>query len=807
LIDPSHSPADGRGGRAGVRAMAKPALSLAAIAGLAGLAPTAALAQSAPLLATAAAEAAPQVEGVEVVHAQSSGHTTSPKFTAPLADTPQTVTVISQAVMQSQNLLGLKDVLSTVPGITFGAGEGGGGFGDSVTLRGYSASSDITIDGVRDSAQYSRSDVFDIEQVEVVNGASSVYSGAGSVGGNINLVSKLPTMKDSAIVSVGGGTDGYARFTVDANQHVNDTTAVRLNLMAHENDALGRKVEDFKRWGVAPSVSFGLGAPTTVTLSWYHQQDNNIPQYGVPFYNGRAVPGVDPANYYGYGNIDQQKSRIDSFTSLINHQFDNSLSLRNLSRYEEVTQHTVVDPPQGAFCLANGQQPAGWTQTSAGTNVSGYIPCATPGFYALSGPRGNLRDTKNTLLYNQTDLTWTGRTGFVEHTLVVGAAFTNETFRLDTGRLFNNPGGALPAPVLPLMSVYNPNTTYAGPINYLESSAQNGQRQNEAAYAFDTMKFGPHFQVTGGVRYEHNQGSNSTDTYSTAPPTTGTVTPGLTFPNTADLLSYRIGGLYKPVPLLSLYVAYGNSKTPSQSSVNGACIAATCDVAPETAINYEAGVKWDAHGGRLSLTGAVFRNDRTNYKVASDDPILPDQVLNGSARVDGVTLGASGKITRDWSVYANYTYLKTSVLKGASNLQASGGPTGTEQDWTKGDPLTQVPDHAFSVWTTYSLSKSFDVGYGVTYQGSMYLTQHAGIAVTPAPTPATYVGRTTIPLVQSQPYWVNRMMATWHATKRLDLQLNVNNLFDAVYYTRIRNNGWATPGDRRQATISANYRF
>ena len=89
----------------------------------------------------------------------------SPKATAPLLDTPQTVTIVSDQVIRKQNLLTLRDVLATIPGITFGAGEGGGGYGDAINLRGYSANNDITVDGVRDSAQYSRTDPFNLQQV------------------------------------------------------------------------------------------------------------------------------------------------------------------------------------------------------------------------------------------------------------------------------------------------------------------------------------------------------------------------------------------------------------------------------------------------------------------------------------------------------------------------------------------------------------------------------------------------------------------------------------------------------------------
>ena len=793
--------------------MAKPALGAAAVAGLAGLAP-AAWAQTAGPIATAAATstaatsaaATNDISGVDVVGTQAK-RVASPKFTSPLKDTPQTVTVVPAGVIEGQNLMTLRDVLSTVPGITFGAGEGGGGYGDSINLRGYSANSDITVDGVRDSAQYTRSDPFNLEQIEVLNGASSVYSGAGSVGGGINLVSKAPSLHQSTTVTLGGGTDNYGRVTVDANQPLSDTVALRINLMGHRNDAPGRDVEQFKRWGLAPSIAFGLGTPTRFTASWFHQEDDNIPQYGVPFYNGRPVPGVDPSNYYGYSNIDKQESQVDTLTGIFDHDFSESLKVRNLSRWQEVTQLSVVDPPQGAFCLSNGLQPAGWSQTSAATNVTGYVPCTTPGFYAPSGPRGNLRDTKNTLLYNQTDLTWVGNTGPLHHTLVAGAAFLSETFHLDTGNVLRNPNGATPNPALPLMSIANPDNVYRGPVNYIQSSASDGDRRNQAAYLFDTIELTPQFQLTGGVRWEHNEGSNRSDTYAVVPPTTGAITPGLTFRNNDNLFSYRAGAVFKPRPEISLYVAYGNSKTPSQSAVNGACSAATCNVKPESAVNYEAGAKWDARGGLLSLTAAVFRNERDNYKVPSGDPTVPDQVLDGASRVDGVALGAAGKLTEAWSVFANYTYLKSKVLRGASQFTASGGATGTEGDFTKGDPLTSVPDHAFSLWTTYDITPKFQVGYGVTYQGEVYLSQHAGVAVVPAVTPARFAGRTSIPLAKTEAYSVHRLMATYRFTQRMDLRLNINNLFDKEYYNRGRNNGWATPGDTRFASLTASYRF
>ena len=784
----------------GIAARKKLAMTCA-LAGLAGLSlggAAQAVEADGAAIATADADSAGTVSGIEVEGKLTKQN--NPKVTAKPLDNPQTVTVVPRGVIEAQNLLSLRDILSTVPGITFGAGEGGGGFGDSINLRGYSANNDITVDNVRDSAQYTRSDPFNLEQIEVTNGANSVYSGAGSVGGTINIVSKRPTGRNSTVVSGGVGTENYWRGTVDANHVVGDNVAVRLNAMVHRNDAPGRDVEEFKRWGIAPSITIGLNGPTQFTAMYFHQEDRNLPTYGVPFYNGRAVPGVDPENYYGYANVDKQDSDVDILTGIIDHDFGNGLKLRSLSRYQKVTQLTVVDPPQGTYCLANGQKPVAWSQSTTATNITGYTACLptdpAPGFYQPSGPRGNLRDTENTLLYNQTDLTWDGELGGMQHTVVFGVAFLDEDFHLDTGNVFRTATGATVA--LPPMNIASPNNTYTGPINFIQASAQDGDRRNQAVYLFDNIVINEQWSINGGVRWEHNEGSNSTDTYSTVVgPTLGTVTPGPSFKVDDNLLTYRIGVVYKPIPNASLYVSYANSETPSQATVNGqgACVAATCTVDPEKSENIEIGAKWDIQG-RLSLTAAIFRNERTNYRVASNDPQQPDQQLDGSARVQGVTLGASGRITDAWSIFANYTYLKSKVLQGVDDVFAAQG-----RDFTRGDDLLQVPDHAFSLFTTYDLPHDIQVGYGVTYQGEYYLTQHALV------TGATTAVRTTIPRVKAQDYFVHRATIAWSPTEQLELRLNVNNLFDKAYYTRVRNNGWAMPGDRRNATLTANYRF
>lgn len=708
-----------------------------------------------------------------------------PRRVAPLRDTAQSVTVITDKLIADQNLLNMRDVLTnTVPGITFTAGEGGGGYGDGITLRGYTATSDITIDGVRDSAQYTRSDPFNIQQIEVVNGANSVFSGGGSVGGGINMITKTATGSDFTVAAAGAGTGEYGRFTLDAERVLDDGISLRLNAMVHNNDAPGRDVEKFTRFGFAPSLGFGIGTPTSFTLNYFFQHDDNVPQYGQPYYfnqyNRGGLPGVDRTKYFGYSNIDRQKIDTHLVTGIFNHQFSDNLSMRTLVRYARVGQDVVVNPPQGTVCLLSGINPLNGTA------------CASPGTYVPSGPRGNRRDTLNSTTYAQNDFHWRGNLLGLENNAVLGFSVLSETFELVTSNSQRTTLGV--APTYPTMSIVNPNHVYSGPINYFQTNSQDGSRNVQAAYLFDDIKLAEQFSLNVGVRYDHNEGKNTTTTFT--PPSTMGI-PGAIFRNEDDLLSYRAAIVYKPAEEASLYFAYSNSQNPAQTAVNGACTATSCNTQPEKGANYEIGAKWTPWEGLL-LSAALFRNERTNYRVPSNDPTLPADVLNGASHVDGIAIGAQGTIMEGWDVFVNYAYLSSNVDQAASNFclanpTSSTCPTvlagsGNNQP-IAGNPLTNTPDQAFSVWSTYRILPELNVGYGITYQGNFYLNNGAA------------------PLFRTGSFVTNRLMVSYDFTERLSLQMNVNNLFNETYFIRIRNNGWATPGDSRNVTFTAFYRF
>ena len=461
------------------------------------------------------------------------------------------MTIVSDQVIRKQNLLTLRDVLATIPGITFGAGEGGGGYGDSINLRGYSANNDITVDGVRDSAQYSRTDPFNLQQIEVYNGANSVFNGSGSVGGTINLVSKTPQAMDLAIFQGAVGTDDYFRGAADVNQRLGDNVAVAAQRgVSTATTCPAATSSSYERWGVAPSVTLGIDGPTQVTLAYVHQQDDNVPIYGVPYFkslvNDGPLPEVDPSDYFGYRNLDEQETTVDRLTLTFEHAFSDSVSLRNLTRWQKVDQYSQTSAPQGTFCLVGHRPPAGRRQRRSRPPGSPARRTLAAGFYAPSGPRGLVRDQSNELFVNQADLRVVTETG----------SLTQHAGRrrlADLGRLRHHHGpaaaqsGRIGVHRLPPIELANPDTVYTGPVNSdRHRRSPTADTRNAAVYAFDTLELGIVELNAGRALGKQRARPSATSRSTFCPPGTTPLTPAQPAPQTQRrgpvLLSLRRGG-------------------------------------------------------------------------------------------------------------------------------------------------------------------------------------------------------------------------------------------------------------------------
>src|SRR5579871_5035219 len=256
-------------------------------------------------------------------------HTHLTVLTAKIKDTPQSINVLPKELLQQQNATSLQDALKNVPGVTLNSGEGGS-HGDTINLRGFPAADDFFLDGLRDTGFYTR-DPFNLDAIEVYKGPASTLFGRGSTGGVINQVSKAPGLGDSAQGQVTVGTNNEQRGVIDVNYALGDTMALRVNAMAQHANVADRDFVANDRWGFAPTLAVGIGTANRLTLAWFHQDEDDIPDYGVPFVGTRPAP-VNRANYYGLPLDDRFQAKVDVGTLKFVHDFNDSLSFSESAR-------------------------------------------------------------------------------------------------------------------------------------------------------------------------------------------------------------------------------------------------------------------------------------------------------------------------------------------------------------------------------------------------------------------------------------------------------------------------------------------
>ncbi|QKI79618.1 TonB-dependent siderophore receptor [Achromobacter xylosoxidans] len=677
----------------------------------------------------------------------------SPKMTAPLLDTPRSVQVVPKQVMSDQSASSLQDVLQNSPGITFAAGEGGRAGGDLPVIRGQNAASSLFLDGMRDASMQAR-DTFNLEQVEIIKGPDSVYSGRGGAGGSINLVSKAPKAKDATEVTGQIGTDRNYRGTVDSNWRLGEKSAFRLNVMGTKGDVPGRdRAVNFERWGVAPSLMLGMGTPTRITLSYYHYQNDSMPDYSIPYDPRVGLPvtetlGISRKNFYGLAERDFMKTRDGMATVDFQHDFSDTLKLRNVVRYGRETADYLATQPD--LTLAN--LPAGIVNRPA---------------------YGRYYTTK--AFANQTDLSGEFLTGAVKHGFDLGFEYTSvkQTMAYTNDQVLSSDGVTKCPADLTQTSLRNPDPNVAYPCRTARSWPAPYATDTLALYGFDTLKFDEQWQASVGLRWDNYR-------------TSGHDKKKQGYSRTDNLFNYQLGLAYKPVPQGTIYASYGTSSTPS--AVAGATasdiLRKSSDeaAAPEKSRSVEAGVKWLVLDERLTLTGAVFQDTRRNTNIE----VLPNEYEQaGQTRVRGIELGFSGSITPAWNIYGGYTFLDSKLIRG-----------GRKDIGAEGQDLPNTPRNAFSLWSTYKVLPELTLGGGAYYVDKVYGNADAGVDASGAPK-ARWVPS----------YWRFDAMAKYKFSSHLALQLNVLNVFDQTFYTRARPKNHAALGTGRAALLSVRLRY
>jgi catecholate siderophore receptor len=266
-------------------------------------------------------------------------------LTQPLLDTPESISVIPRQLMDDQGVTAVRDALRNVPGISLAAGEAGAQ-GDNLTLRGFSARNDFYLDGMRDFGSYYR-DPFNLQEIEVLKGPASVLFGRGSTGGVINQVSKQPQLAPITSATTVLGTDGTYRVTGDINRTIEglDGAAFRLDVMGNLNGIAERGSTDYRRLGFAPSLAFGIGTDTRLNISFYHLQEYDTPDYGLPWLFASPAP-VSRDTYYGFANSDYFRTNVNIGTVKLEHDVNEHVTLRDQFRYASYGRSGRITEPQ-----------------------------------------------------------------------------------------------------------------------------------------------------------------------------------------------------------------------------------------------------------------------------------------------------------------------------------------------------------------------------------------------------------------------------------------------------------------------------
>ncbi len=680
---------------------------------------------TAGLVGTGYADTNPALEEVQVLERRRESYVEDAssigKLTESLLNTPQTITALSEELLEDRGAMSLDDALRFVPGITLGAGEFSWQ-GNNPTIRGFSARNDMFIDGVRDLGNYAR-DPFNLESVEVLQGPSSMIFGRGSTGGVINQNTKKPIQETLRKLHINVGNASTMRVTADFNQPLDiaEQSAVRVNLLYHDAGVPGRDTIESKRTGIAPSLSLGLGSATTLTLALMKLDSDGIPDYGLPWVGGEPAK-VRRGNYYGFED-DYLETESEVGTATLDHFFSERVSLNAVVRYADYGRRSRITEPQ--------------VDASVGADV----PPETVTTHRLMF----FGESDETLFQSQVNLRAEFETAGWAHTLVTGLEFANETSDPAFGFAGVTPFFDYDLPV-PTTNLAHPSGTFTGTgARRLQSDTES---DTLSAFVLDTVELNERWQLSAGLRWDRFE----TDYLEYRYDETGAETGRNHYESDDREPSYRVALIHKPVPEGTVYLAWGTSFNPASEGVSfissgRGLTTSNVFLEPERNENLELGVKWVALDGKLSLDFAVFDITKDNARVA--DPLNPGfNTPAGEQEVRGVSAGLTGRIAESLYLMAGISW-----LDGEQTNTISGGVS----------EIPNVAEQSLSVWADWSPLPRFSFGAGYRYLGSRFASNGKEV----------------------DGYGVIDAMAKFRLNQTVTFKLNLTNVTDQYYIDQI----------------------
>lgn len=614
-------------------------------------------------------------------------------------DTPQVVNVVSPEVLKQKHVTTLEEALKNVPGVTLSSGEGRGGLnGEQFRLRGIQSKGDIFTDGLKDFGTYTH-DMFNTESVTVLKGPSGEAYGIGSLGGLMNMETKKAHLGDAneAALSYSSGTT--LRETLDMNKQLGETSAIRLNVMNQRGYAPDRDHVSQNRQGVALDYGLGIGTGTEWHVGYEYLRGKGKPDQGQPMATGADgiarpllefdVPGYDRSTSY-VRSIDKDITETHMLTSSFSHVADSGFTITNDTRIKHYSRDFATTTPGACdeACLSS--------LLSGGSAVMAY------------GAGGGMNyDQDGWGFENLTAAHFDGDVFGMKNKALIGLDISyqkDDRVRGSwTGRVNDQ-------------DVVNPAYQMPGAVqSFTYSQPANAKSLDLGLVASDRLWLTDKWSVLGSARADY---FNSTfDGY----------TIGATEASHGESETSRISPafsvIYEPGKDTTVYASASRAYRPIGTDIGASAEGTSSSVAaegydPERSDNVELGAKTNLFDNALGLSAAVFQTRKTNsFTENSDGTYSTGFSEDGSAvRVRGIELGASGRITQDWTVNLAYAYLDGDVI----------GGKGIDGE-TVGNAAPYVSKHNLSLWTNYRLSPKaialpgdVSVGGGVTYASKYY---------------------------------------------------------------------------------------
>ncbi|HSI54932.1 MAG TPA: TonB-dependent siderophore receptor [Ramlibacter sp.] len=700
-------------------------------------------------------EKAEAPEGKEALRAT---NTTIGKGNQELRDIPQSITVVTEKLIDDRNLDTMKDVLRQTGGISFQAAEGGE---EDIRLRGFSlaGTGDIFLDGMRDPAFYDR-DTFNNDRVELLRGSASMLFGRGSTGGAVNQVSKVPRLINEHEVTTTLGTHNYARITGDFNFKTGEDQALRINAMKNKSDNNGSG-SSIDKQGLAVSYRLGIGTADEFMANLYWLDNNNGINYGLPWIKPKAtdssasnglIQGLAPDSYYGMASdYSAGSAKVATFSHL--HRFAGGSELKTQVRKGQ------FERDQRASAIRFG---------SATTDASNFSPATV----FTRGTNLKIQDVEVTQA--QSDLSAKFDALGFRHEVTTGIDAAREE-----------------------KLVYAVRTAAQGGVNLIKPPTQAGTPDDGAfidegsrvlrpgsqfvskswgVYAQDLMQVAPHWKLLGGLRYDNMDGKY--DQFNIPAAAAGPVST-TSYSQKISEWSERVGVLFQPNALHSYHFSFGTSFNTSGDAYS--YNAQSANTPPESSQNIEFGAKLDTEDKRFTTRLAIFHSTKKNERNTDPDTAATRLLLSGKRHAAGFEADFTGRLTPQWEVYGSYAWMPIAKVDEAAS-------TATTVGNRVGDRPGLSPKHSGTVWTTYQLTPQWRVGGGLNFRSPQ--------------SPADV----TAPAWEAPGFVTGDLMAEYTINQQFVVKANLSNVTDKLYGESLYR-GHYVPGAGRLLQVALTAKF